>query len=77
MVTRISFSHLSKPGLWEAMTTEAWRGDDGLMKRRGKRRASGPPGGREPSEVGFQHRAVAGFAFANVPQRFVNLRHRE
>ncbi|PAU42107.1 hypothetical protein CKF46_19515 [Klebsiella pneumoniae] len=41
MVTRISFSHLSKPGLWEAMTTEAWRGDDGLMKRRGKRRASG------------------------------------
>ncbi|MFH4113726.1 hypothetical protein WAI92_21790, partial [Acinetobacter baumannii] len=77
MVTRISFSHLSKPGLWEAMTTEAWRGDDGLMKRRGKRRASGPPGGREGSEVGFQHRAVAGFAFANVLQRFVNLRHRE
>ncbi|HBX7388666.1 hypothetical protein B6I57_23720 [Klebsiella quasipneumoniae] len=73
MVTRISFSHLSKPGLWEAMTTEAWRGDDGLMKRRGKRRASGPPGGRERSEVGFQHRAVAGFAFANVLQRFVNL----
>ncbi|PVF75610.1 hypothetical protein CSC18_4549 [Klebsiella aerogenes] len=39
--------------MWEVMTTEEWRGDDGLMKQGEKRRAHGTPGDKEQSEVGF------------------------
>jgi hypothetical protein len=53
MVTGVSFRRLWKPGLWEAMTTGEWRGDDGLMKQGEKRRAHGTPGGKYQSEVGF------------------------